>query len=56
MKPRPAAVRPPPAPPYRRWAGIDPGATVGLCALVVPNDGPHAGDIDHAKLLGPRAR
>jgi hypothetical protein len=55
MKPRPAAVRPPPAPPYRRWVGIDPGATVGLCALVVPNDGPHACDIDHAKLLGARS-
>lgn len=52
MKPRPAVAPPPEQPPYAVWVGIDPGGTVGLAAIVVPMTGPHAHDIDRAKLIG----
>lgn len=52
MRPRPALVPVTDAPAARRWAGIDPGATVGLVGLVVPNTGVEANDIDRARLIG----
>lgn len=40
------------APPLARWAGIDPGGTVGLVCLTVPSTGSRAHDIDAARLVG----
>lgn len=53
MRPRTATAPPPePVPEFRRWCGIDPGATSGLVALSVPNVGPAAYDIDRARFIG----